>query len=103
VTRITLLLPILLLPIMGITSEEPVGPKTQWLSWPVTGYPFRGVDSGILIPPAPTRFKTDVRRDVIIGLRDDGTVVWKYIQNSDEQPPPITEELPRFPDQYDQQ
>lgn len=52
----------------------------EWLNWPVTGYPYSGIDPGILIPPASTRFSTEVRRDVVIGLRSDGTVVWKKLK-----------------------
>ncbi|GEM_PF-1638095 len=52
----------------------------EWLNWPVTGHPYSGHDPGILIPPASTRFSTEVRRDVVIGLRSDGTVVWKKLK-----------------------
>lgn len=58
----------------------------QWLSWPVTGKPFESIDPEILVPRAEDRFDTEVRRDVILGLKSDGTVVWKYVDREQEQP-----------------
>lgn len=59
--------------------DELSGMKTQWLGWPVIGYPFNVPGGAALIPPPSERFLSGVRRDVIIGLRSDGTVVWKHV------------------------
>ena len=52
----------------------------EWLSWPILGVPYEGFDPKILFGPAETRFSIDYRRDIIIGLRSDGTVVWKSLR-----------------------
>ena len=52
----------------------------RWLFWPVTGIPAEQVDEGIFYPAVGDRFSTVVERDVLIGLRADGVVVWKYAE-----------------------
>jgi len=71
---------ILLLPLT--TRAECEGKETdiEWLSWPFIGTPYHGFDPGIFAPGAETRFSIDFRRDIIIGLRSDGTVVWKSLK-----------------------
>ena len=71
---------ILLLPLT--TRAECEGKETdiEWLSWPIIGVPYKGFYPGILFGPAETRFSIDFREDIIIGLRSDGTVVWKSLK-----------------------
>ncbi|MEM1145562.1 MAG: hypothetical protein AAGI88_23565 [Pseudomonadota bacterium] len=54
----------------------------RWLNWPVTAYPFEGLDVGGLIPPPESRFSLETERDIRIGLRADGVVVWEFIDDS---------------------
>jgi hypothetical protein len=86
--RTYLLLLILLSPHTLLAEDEDI----EWLSWPVTGHPYTGEDPGILIPSAQTRFFTTVRRDVVIGLRSDGTVVWKKLKSKNRSNAPINDD-----------
>ncbi len=52
------------------TSENDI----QWLGWPITGSAYKGMDEGIFANPV---FETDVEKDIFIGLRSDGVVIWK--------------------------
>jgi hypothetical protein len=70
-------------------EDENMKDDIDWLSWPVTGYPYSGVDPGIVLPSAKTRFSTHVWRDVVIGLRSDGTVVWKNLSQKTKSNDPI--------------
>lgn len=92
--RISLVMLTMLISAASLAEDIPTKVSTQWLSWPVTGYPFGGPDPGIVIPEAKNRFEADVRKDVIIGLRSDGTVVWKYIKDPEEQPITLPFQLP---------
>ena len=64
-----------------IQAEEK-SEQVRWLSWPVTGEPYQSIDPGIFMPSANERFQAITQKDVIIGLRSDGVVVWKYVDES---------------------
>ncbi len=78
-----ILLCLALFPILAHGADSSPKDETQWLSWPVTGYPFNLPGGAALLPPPKERFLTGVRRDVIIGLRSDGTVVWRHVPISE--------------------
>ena len=62
----------------AFAEETPL--TVEWLAWPVVGVPYHDLDDGILLPRASTRFNSKAQTDVIIGLRSDGVVVWKYLE-----------------------
>ena len=85
---------ILFLPLTTQAECERGEADIEWLNWPVIGTPYDSFDSGILVPSAKTRFSTDVRRDIIMGLRSDGTVVWKSLEKDIESDTSILKRLP---------
>lgn len=86
---IYLVLGLLIAPI-GMSCEDEK--SVRWLSWPVTAQPFQSMGAGALLPPSEERFTIDTQRDVRIGLRADGVVVWEYLdqQETVNRPPPAT-------------
>jgi len=85
---------ILFLPLTTRAECEGKEGGIEWLSWPIIGVPYEGFDPGILYGPAETRFSIDYRRDIIIGLRSDGAVVWKSLEKDIESDTSYLEHLP---------
>ena len=69
-------------PVIG--DDEIPRESIRWLNWPVTAQPFNSIDSGALIPSPRERYLLEEVRDVRIGLRSDGVVVWEYIKSKDD-------------------
>ena len=52
-------------------------PEPKWVGYLVFGKAApKSIDPGMLIPP-PDSFLSRVDSDIVIGLREDGVVVWK--------------------------
>ena len=75
---------ILFLPLTIRAECEGKETDIEWLSWPIIGVPYEGFDPELLVG-AETRFSIDYRRDVVIGLRSDGTVVWKPTKTTENE------------------
>ncbi len=55
--------------------------KVEWLGWPVYATEYTGIDPGFYLGGAPpTRW---VNKDIKIGLRADGVVVWREVDPND--------------------
>jgi len=80
VVRILVIL-ILLLISFNLFAEEKraINDEVRWLGWPVTASAYKGIDPGIFVNPV---FNTDISDDIEIGLRPDGTVVWRYVNKT---------------------
>ncbi len=75
------LLALLIVSSPALSDQESTKEVIRWLNWPVTAYPFKSIDSGALVPSQHKRFLVEAERDVRIGLRSDGIVVWKYVDS----------------------
>lgn len=74
---------ILILPVSTQAEYDGNEASIEWLSWPIIATPYDGYDSELMFPSG-AGFSLDVRRDIIIGLRSDGTVVWKSLKSDIE-------------------
>ena len=65
----------LVLSISGIACTK-TSFETKWVGLLTFGKEYQGVDPGII--HRESMFVTEYNDDIIIGLRDDGVVVWKW-------------------------
>lgn len=66
--------------VLGFTTANTVQ-KTNWLGHLVHGV-YNEPEPSII--PAPDKFLPEVDDNIIIGLREDGVVVWKKISNEED-------------------
>ncbi|REL37959.1 hypothetical protein DYD21_04910 [Rhodohalobacter sp. SW132] len=64
---------------LGFMTSQSIQ-KTNWV-----GYMVHGIDAPVerSLIPQPDGFKTKVEGQVVIGLRDDGVVVWKHVESEE--------------------
>lgn len=65
----------------GFITAQSVG-KVNWVGYLVYGTETE-VDRSII--PQPSGFSPNVDSDIVIGLREDGVVVWKHIADTTAQ------------------
>lgn len=70
--------------IFTTTSAENNPPDIQWLGWAVTGFPWQ-IDEEMLHPKDMSQFQSLANKQVRLGLRSDGVVVWEQIQDPQPQ------------------